>query len=119
MRLLKHIINSDRRDYFIEKVNAPLVWFIIKYANRYPEPTHENVVHPNSQILLELKDKFFECWHTRPRTPLYMALWRVVIVKYEHSATYRYMLDWFLMMVQKSNWKHWNPNRQMACWRGK
>ena len=118
MRLLKHIINSDKRFYFIEKVNEPLVWLIILYARRYPEPTHDNVVHPNSHILLDIREKFFECWKTKPRTPLYRALFRLVIVKYEHSATYRCMFDWMLMMIEKSGWKKWNPNRQMACWKG-
>jgi len=118
MRLLKHIINSDRRDYIIEKVNAPLLWLIIKYANRYPEPTPENVVHPNSHRLLEFRDEFFKYWKTDRSSALYKSLWKVVIVKYEHSPNWRNMLDWLFMVVGESDWKPFNPNRQMHQWKG-
>jgi len=116
--ILKHVINAQQRDFFIEKVNAPLVKAIIILAGRYPEPTHENVLHPNSHILLELRDEFFRCWDTGGRTMLFQALWRVLIVKYEHSPNYRNMLDWLIMMLLKSNWKPWNPTRQMSMWKG-
>ncbi len=104
-------------DYFVEKVNQPLVKAIIILAGRYPEPTHENCLHPNTHILLNLRDEFFRCWDTGWREPLFRALWRVLIVKYEHSPTYRNMLDWVLMMLQKTAWKSFNPTRQMRCWR--
>ena len=118
MRFLKHQVNSDMRDYIIEKVNRPLLKAIVILAGRYPEPTHENVLHPNSHILIDTRDEFFKCWDTRRSKPLYEALWRVLTVKYEHSPNYRYMLDWVFMMKEKSNWKPWNPNRQMSLWIG-
>jgi len=117
-RLLKHIINSDKRQYIIDKVNEPLVKAIVILANRYEKPTHENCVHPNTHILLDLEAEFFRCWDTSRSYSLFRALWRVVEVKYEHSPNWRNFLDWVLMMVQKSNWKPFNPNRQMHCWKG-
>ena len=117
MRFLKHMVNSDQRDYIIEKVNRPLAKAIIILAGRYPEPTHENVLHPNSHRLLDIETKFFICWDTRGGQPLSKALFRIVIVKYEHSPNYRNFLDWLFMMVD-GNWKHWNPTRQMPLWRG-
>lgn len=119
--ILKHIINAHKREYFINKVNAPLAWLIIAYgthlARKYPEPTYDNVLHPNTHILIELQDEFFKSWDCGTRKLLFEALWRVLIVKYEHSPNYRNMLDWLVMMLEKSNWKPWNPNRQMPMWR--
>ena len=117
-RLLKHIVNSDHRRYIIDKVNEPLLKAIVLLAGRYPKPTHENVVHPNSHILLDIEDEFFMRWETNRSHTLFRALWRVLIVKYEHSPNWRNMLDWAIMMIQKSNWKPFNPNRQMTTWRG-
>lgn len=117
-RLLKHIVNSDQRDYIIDKVNAPLTKAIVILARRYPEPVREGegkVVHPNSLRLLDFRDEFRRCWKNRP---LYEALWRLAIVKYEHSPNWRNMLDWLFMMASNSNWKPFNPNRQMTTWKG-
>ena len=120
-RLLKHIVNSDWRQYIIDKVNEPLLAKIVTLAFRYPAPTREGVgkvVHPNSLILLDIQDEFFRHWVTSRSNSLFRALWRVLIVKYEHCPNLRNMLDWFFMMTQKSNWKPFNPNRQMTTWKG-
>jgi len=116
--LLKHIINSHKRDYIIEKANKPLAKAIIILAGRYDKPTHENVVHPNVHLLLDIEEEFFKCWDTRGGTPLYRALFRIVEVKYEHSPNWKNFLDWAIMMIEKSKWKRWDPNRQMSLWKG-
>ena len=115
--MIREIINGIRRDYFIKEVNIPLVVKIMELADKYPEPTHDNVVYPNSHRLLEIQDSFFEHWDFESRNPLVKALFRVVINKYEHSAPYRNALDWFVMVVQQ-DWKPFNYNRQMRCWKG-
>jgi len=117
-RLLKHIVNSDQRDYIIDKVNAPLLKAIVLLAGRYPKPTHENCVHPNTHILLDIEEQFFLNWVTSRSEALFRALFRIVEVKYEHSPNWRNMLDWAIMMVQRSSWKPFNSNRQMPTWRG-
>ena len=119
MRFLKWIVNSDMREYFIEKVNAPLVKAIVILGGRYPKPTHDNVLHPNTHILIDLRDEFFKVWDTRRSERLFEALWRILIVKYEHSPGWQFMFDWVIMMVQKSNWKPFDFDRQMRNWRGK
>ncbi|KKM30270.1 hypothetical protein LCGC14_1566130, partial [marine sediment metagenome] len=48
IEFLKPLINKVNRDYFIEKVNEPLVRAITLLANRYPEPTRINCYHPNT-----------------------------------------------------------------------
>lgn len=114
--LLREEMKEDIK-YFEDEVNAPIAWLVHLYAKRYPQPTHENCVHPNSHILLDLEVEFFKDWDFKGRTQLLEDLWKIVIVKYEHSPNWRYCLDWFIMMVQKSGWKPWNPVRQMECWR--
>ena len=111
-------VMKKKYDYFIEEVNEPLVKAITILVRRYPEPTHENVLYKNSHRLLDIRDEFFRCWDTRGRHKLYEALWRVVIVKYEHSANYRNFIDWTLMMIQASGWKPFEPDRQMELWKG-
>lgn len=114
--MLKHQM-KDAIDYFVEKVDTPLAKAIIFYARRYPEPTRENCMYPNSLRLLDMRDKFREQWDFRGRQPLFEALWKLLIVKYEHSPQYRNVLDWVLMMIP-DDWKPFNPNRQMMCWKG-
>ena len=115
---LRDHVNCVIREYIIDKVNEPLAWAIIKYGGRYPEPTHENVLHPNSHRLLDLQEEFFKRWKTRGKTKLYKALWRTLIVKYEHSPPYQWKLDWLLMRIPQLGWKPFNYNRQMFDWRG-
>ena len=117
-RLLKNIINSDKRQYIIDEVNEPLLAKIVQIAFRYDKPTHDNVTHPNSHILLDIEEQFFASWVTSRSNSLFRALWRVLIVKYEHSPNWRNMLDWAIMKIQDSNWKPFNTNRLMYCWKG-
>ena len=120
MRLLKHIVNSDQREYFIEKVNAPLAKAITILGGRYPEPTCGNLVHPNSQRLLDWWVEFNQVWDLPSLLKkLTDALWRTLINKYEHSPNWRNLLDWVMMKAGATNWKPFNPNRQMTLWRRK
>ncbi len=115
--LIQHQVNSFKRDYIIKRVNAPLVKAMVLLARRYPEPTHDNVLYPNSHILLNIQESFKYHWYGLRRVELYDALFRVLIVKYEHSPAWRNMLDWFLMMINKSDWQEFEPDRQMVGWR--
>jgi len=107
----------DAIGYFVEEVNKPLAKTIIMLAGRYPKPTKRNTVHPNTHRLLDIRDEFFKHWKLDGRAPLVKALFRILIVKYEHSPTWRNMLDWVIKEVP-GDWKPFNPVRQMKCWRG-
>ncbi len=117
MEFLKPYINRVNRDYFIEQVNKPLVKAIVILANRYPEPTRLNCYHPNSHRMLDIRDKFFECWDFQIRNTVIDALFRILIVKYEHSPAWRNMLDWMVKEIP-DDWKPFNTSRQMQCWKG-
>lgn len=113
---LKHQM-KEAIDYFVEKVNEPLVKAIIILGGRYPEPTRENTLHPNTHRLLDIRDRFFEHWKLGAREPLVKALFRILIVKYEHSPTWRNLLDWVIKEIPK-DWKPFNLSRQMKGWKG-
>ncbi len=104
--------------YFIDKVDKPLVKAIVFLAGRYPDPTHETVLHPNSHRLLDIRDKFLRCWDFGDRNPLFLALFKLLVVKYEQSPQYRNVLDWFIGEIPP-DWKPFNVNRQMRCWKGR
>lgn len=118
IEFLKPLINKVNRDYFIEKVNEPLVRAITLLANRYPEPTRINCYHPNTHRLMDMEDKFFEHWDfERARNPVIRALFKMLIVKYEHSPAWRNMLDWAIREIP-DDWKPFDTSRQMQCWKG-
>ncbi len=106
----------DRLTYYVEKVDTPLVWLIVQYAKRYPEPTHENVLYHNSHNLIDIRDKFLIHWDFKGRQPLFLAVFKLVIVKYEQSPQYRNVLDWVLSVI--TDWKPFKSHRQMMCWKG-
>ncbi len=103
--------------YFQYQANKPLLKAIVTLGGRYPEPTHNNVEYQNSHRLLDMEVEFFERWDVGNRKPLLKILWRILIVKYEHSPNWRHMLDWVIMMIPE-DWKPFNPHRQMELWRG-
>jgi len=114
---LKHQLKNSL-EYTINSVDKPLAAAITMFAKRYPEPTHENVLHPNSHILIDIKNAFNENWDMGTRRQVFNSIFKVVIVKYEQSPQYRNILDWVIMMIMKTRWKQFNPNRQMKGWKG-
>ena len=116
VEFLKHYINRIDRDYFIEKANRPLMKAIITLSKRYPEPTRLNCVHPNSYRLIDIRDKFFEYEDNPGRKRLFEALFRIFIVKYEHSPYFSGRMDWALEMIDKLGWKPRALNHPVQCW---
>ena len=95
---------TSKRKYFI-RIKAQLMAAIINIAMKYPEPTMENTCIPNAAKLLKIEKKFFEYEDNPCRDELFKALWRMLIVEYEHDGYYRYRLDWILEEVNKSDWE--------------
>jgi len=102
--------------YMANKVKVPLMNTIIRLANKYPVPTRENVIHPNTRRLLDIQDKLFE-YETNPgRKPLLMAGIKVLTAEYEHNPYYRYRFDWFIDEIKKSGWLP-RSTRPMSSWK--
>lgn len=104
MTLLRHQINRIDRNYFIEKVNVPLLKALVLLSKRYPEPTMENATHPNSRWLLEVQEKYLEYEGLGRVAEAVVALIRIAIAKIEHSPNYRDRISWFVEVVP-SGWK--------------
>lgn len=105
-RLISHqMLKRPMRQYVIEKVKKPLLKAIVILARRYPEPTRGNTVHPNSHILLDIRDRFFGHERNKSRDELFRAIWKIFIDEYEHDPYYRQRIDGVLEEVLKSDWQ--------------
>jgi hypothetical protein len=109
--LLLHLMLRANREVII-KVKHCLLKAIAQLALRYPEPTLENCLHPNTKLMIKIWDKFFEYQETpenvtnvltQTRTPLFQAIRRIMICEYEHDPYYRYRMDWFIEQIIEAN----------------
>lgn len=115
--LFKWILRGSTRQYVIDKIKKPMMKAIITLASRYPEPIRENTRIQNTHILLEIKDKFFECEDNPCRKALFEALWKILIIEYEHDIYYRQRIDWMLEQIIESEWDFKKKNYPEKCWK--
>lgn len=143
----QQMLAGKARQYIIKKVKKPLMgaiiglgkrgsWLsmlialiqIVRTIKRYPDPTRENCIQPNSHKLFDIEDKFFgyEDNPPHPRHPkkypnhgreqLFRALFKLFIAEYEHDPYYRFRIDWMLEEIEKSNWRP-RARIPMDCWK--
>lgn len=112
------VLRGAMRDYIIKKVKKPLMKAIITLANRYPSPTRENCLHPNTRILFDIRDKFFELENNPCRKELFEAIWRMFIAEYEHDGYYRFRFDWLHEEINKRDWRSSSKEQPQHCWKG-
>lgn len=91
--------------YIIKQVKKPLMKAITVLAQKYPEPTRENCIQRNSQILFDIRDKFFKYEDNYNRKALFEAAFKLLIAEYEHDPYYRFRFDWMLEEIAESDWK--------------
>ncbi len=114
--ILKHEVNAWHREYYIEKVNAPLLKAITILGNRFPEPTIDNVLHPNSKRLVKIMEEYVR-YEGNPRVKsIITAAARVVINKMEHSPNWRDRIFWFAEKLQEGEWKPRTLNHPEHDW---
>lgn len=94
--LSHQMLRGKARKYIIDKVKKPLMKAIIILSKRYPEPTRENCLNPNSHLLLDIQDEFLEYEANSGRRELFKALFRIVIGEYEHDPYYRSRMNWII-----------------------
>jgi len=121
--LIHWMLKGRMRDYVIKKIKSPLEKVIEIIGGRLPEITRESLLHPNSKILFDAKDKFFEYEENKTKKKLFEAAWKILIAEYEHDNYYRYRFDWLLDEIGK-NWKprmidypniHWKESEEVKC----
>lgn len=98
-----------------EKVNRAMLKALILLANRYEEPTHENVLHPNSHKLLDIRDKFLKYEDNPDRINLFRAVFRVFIHKYE-DPYYGRRYDVVIEDIANSDWVTRPCDYPNECW---
>ncbi len=117
--LIKEILFYQRQ-FIIDKVKKPLLKAIMTLALRYPEPTRENTVFPNTRIRLEVRDEFLKNFNNDGRKPLLEAAFRILICECEHDGFYEFIHDWYITELLKRGWK---PTRRgfpmYRYWKGK
>ena len=115
----KTLLIGSLRNYIIKKVKEPLKNTIIHLARKYPEPTRENCLHPNTHILFDIREKFFK-YEDNPENvwteDLIKAAWKLLIATYEHDLYYRFRIDWILEQINKSDWQP-RTKLRMPYWR--
>ena len=98
------------RDYVINFVKDPLRRAIIKAktlseifrtlktsAKRIPvEITRRNCKMPNTHVLFDIEDKFFEYEKNGSRIPLYRAAFKIYKSEVEHDTDYSFRGEWLL-----------------------
>ena len=96
---------KEKRYYVINKIKAPLQKVIEMMGSRIPEPTHENVLHPNAHLLIDIRDEFFGYENNRSKGGMERAAFNLFIAEYEHDPYYRDRFDWVIDKIINSNWK--------------
>lgn len=115
-KLLRRQVNSDERGHFI-KVNNALLGVVCKLSNLFPEPTMENLLHPNSRRLLAIMEKY-ERYEDMGRVKTIVgAVLRILISKIEHSPNYRDRFSWFVEELMDSGWKQRSYNHPVYGWK--
>jgi len=62
---------------------------VIAFASILPEYTRENCLEPNSIVLFDIKDRFFQFYANRSKEQLFHAAFKIAIFENEHDPHYR------------------------------
>ena len=98
------VLRGTMRGYVIGKIKKPLTKAITILGDRYPDPKREDCIHPNTHILLDIRDRFLECETNAGRRALFEATWKILIAEYDHDPYYRYRLDWVFEQIMDRDW---------------
>ena len=121
MTTISQDILKDRRQFFVDKVKKPLMKALITLANRYPEPTRENVKDPYALAWIDIWDKFFEMEDNPGRLPLFKAIRKVMICEPGHDPYYRdrelVILELLFEAVLEGKVKPRSLDHPQDCWK--
>lgn len=135
VNILKHEVNAHQRQYYIDKVNEPLLkaatifgqgksWLsmllalieIVRDVRKYPEPTVDNVLHPNSKRFLITLDKYLTYEEFGRIAVVVRVLVKGIVVKLEHSPNYRDRISWWVEELSEE-WKPRSYNHPVHGWK--
>ncbi len=110
---------KDKRQYVIDKINIPLIKFVLFIAKRITEIIKENTKHPNTHVWIDVWDRFEK--ENDGRVDVFKALRRIWLYKNEVDGFYRdrvnRILELWLEEVFKGNWKPRSLDHPSICWK--
>ncbi len=124
----KHRLYNDRemilRDWMLKEnrgfVIAKKLIFetaIIAYALIIPDFTHENVTRPNSHILVDARDEFFEHYDNPHKLKLLKAAWKILISECEHDNHYQWLFEWLVEYLVNHDFKPRPAGHPIKHWK--
>ncbi len=118
---LSKFMLRDNRQYVIDKVNAPILKALVILANRLPKINKQNTVDPNTHVLIDNWDKFFEMEDNQTREPLFRALRGITLAKHETDPYYRDRInvhaELLVEAILDGKWKPRPLNSPPSCWK--
>ena len=99
--------------FIVTSIKAPLMGLLNLFVEHVPEPTKENTRWKNTDILIELRDKFFELDNLPSRDKALRAIWNFAIILYDYDPVYQHRMDWLVEQFFKryEDWEPREPNR--------
>lgn len=76
-------------DILVHKVLNPSKAILVELCDHLPQPTKENLSWQNAKLLVELRDWFLAQDTNSRYKKIYMALWNLLIIKYETDTQYQ------------------------------
>ena len=113
--VIKQIQAEPTRGFMIRFAKRPLRLAMIAIAKKWPEPTRDNCVRPNTHKLLDIRDKFFRHDSNSDRQDMFEAAFKIFICIYEAHAYYSQRFDWVMEQLLNSGWAT-NDNNPSKCW---
>jgi hypothetical protein len=92
-----------------QSIKIPINYCLNLICDKLPEPTKDNTWHPNSKVLIELRDEFFQHLINPGREKIYRAIWNFVIAIYDYDPAYRFLIDWIGEQWKRKTWTPREP----------
>ena len=116
-----HTLTTDSNA--VEKIHAAIKLLkLVPEIRELPLPTKENTRWRNTDVLIDLRDRFFEFENNGNREPVFRAVWDFLIILYDYDPYYQERIDaifdWWLGYWQQGLWEPREPNRpKPPVWR--
>ena len=91
------VICSPLRDFFIKRVNLPLMKVLLLIGKRIPEVTKENTRYEGTHVLIDIFDRVMG--YTDVRRTMLKSAFKVFLMKIEIDNFYR---DAFLLFIEET-----------------
>ncbi len=107
----KSIYQFGKTGKLVRYVIKPLILKAFAFVrDNLEEPTIENTWHPNSHIIIEIRERFKERNIHNATTPkdlrarAYLGMLNLAIAVYEFDLFYRERIDWAVKKLRESDW---------------